>query len=109
MTKRKRRVACASAGRPSMNVCTHEWDDVGYGYLCLLCGLVDPCFEDEREYDQDDDDEDEFDCGWVRGIGCTLAGTEECSFECPHRRELEKGMALTRARLAKRATTKGVE
>ena len=30
-------------------------------------------------------DEEDFDCGYVRGEGCSLAGTEECDFECPYR------------------------
>lgn len=90
-----------------MAICKHSWVEETYGYLCTACGMVDPCFEDERMYADDDypddDDEPEFDCGWVRGMGCTMAGSEECDWECPHRRDFERGMALTRARLAKRA------
>jgi hypothetical protein len=90
-----------------MTVCKHDWIEEPYGYVCALCGMLDPCFEDERGYEYDganDDDEDEwlYRCGWVRGAGGTLAGTEECDFECPMRSNFEKGMALTQARLAKR-------
>ena len=70
-----------------------------------------PYLEDEMDSDYpvagrgddwDDDDEETFDCGWVRGVGCQLAGTEECDFECPFRDDNYRGLALTRARLAKR-------
>jgi len=43
------------------------------------------------DYDDFDDgldpeeEEDYFDCGWMREGGCSLAGTEECDFECPNR------------------------
>lgn len=78
-----------------MTICNHVWVEEDYGYLCTACGLVDPCFEGERRYDPDDwnenedwnDDEEWFDCGWVRGVGCTLAGTESCDFDCPFRFE----------------------
>lgn len=83
----------------------HQWVEEQYGYVCMICGLVDPCFDDEREYQTDpydEDNEDWFDCGWVRGVGCTKAGSEECDWECPHRAAFEKGMRLTQARLAKR-------
>lgn len=66
--------------------------------------------EDDSDYpaagrgdDWDDEDESEFDCGWVRGVGCQLAGTEECDFECPFRDDNYRGLRLTQARLAKRA------
>jgi hypothetical protein len=54
------------------------------------------------------DPEDEWDewidrCGWVRGHGCQLAGTEECDFECPFREGNYRGLRLTAARKAKRA------
>jgi hypothetical protein len=64
--------------------------------------------DDDSDYpasgrgDDWDDDEDEFDCGWVRGVGCQLAGTEECDFECPFRDENYRGLRLTQARIAKR-------
>ena len=84
-----------------------------YGHDCAVCGeLVYPYgsepWNDDEDYswteDGWDDDESEFDCGWVRGVGCQLAGTEECDFECPHRNDNYKGLRLTQARLAKRAT-----
>lgn len=95
-----------------MIVCKHTWVTEDYGFICTTCGMADPCFEDERSYPGDDwpndeqDDDEYFDCGWVRGQGCTMAGTEECDWECPHRRDFEKGMRLTQARLAKRAKEK---
>lgn len=40
------------------------------------------------DYDDDLDDEDEdfgFDCGLDDEGQCSMAGTEDCDFECPHR------------------------
>lgn len=70
--------------------------------------LLEDCDEWDDEDDEWRDIEDDEDywlqeCGWVRGQGCTMAGSEECDFECPFRRDFERGMTLTRARLAKRA------
>ena len=65
-------------------------------------------WDDGDDWDHDDrEEEDELDywlgnCGWVRGQGCTLAGTEECDFECPFRADNYKGLRLTQARLTKR-------
>ena len=95
--------------------CDHEWTESYYGHDCKKCGTFvphggapwDEWDDDDGIRDEwDDDEESEFDCGWVRGVGCQLAGTEECDFECPHRRDFEKGLALTKARLAKRAKEK---
>lgn len=87
-----------------MTVCKHEEQDEGrYGRICLLCGLVLEMYDEDEPRDDWEDDEEWFDCGWVRGMGCTKAGSEECDWECPHRRDFEKGMRLTQARLAKRA------
>lgn len=95
--------------------CKHEKLVEGYyGHDCAACGeLVYPYgsapWDDVGDDDYpdagdgwDDDDESEFDCGWVRGQGCQLAGTEECDFECPFRDGNYKGLRLTQARLAKR-------
>lgn len=94
---------------------THAWTEEYYGWLCVPCGLFyaygcAPWEDDDWSEVWDDDgiradvdDEHEFDCGWVPGMGCTMAGSEDCDWECPHRRDFEKGMALTQARLAKRA------
>lgn len=38
--------------------------------------------------DDDEPDEDEFDCGFVVGEGCAMAGTEDCDFDCPWRDRL---------------------
>lgn len=92
-----------------MTICKHAWVEEAYGYVCTACGAVDAYDDDVRDYeypDEHDDDEEWFDCGWVRGMGCTMAGSEICDWECPHRRDFEKGMRLTQARLAKRAREK---
>ena len=93
--------------------CDHKWIESYYGHDCEKCGTFFPhggAPWDEPIYPDEDwpnekpyDDEEWFDCGWVRGMGCTMAGSEICDWECPHRRDFEKGMRLTRARLAKRA------
>src|SRR5262249_54107533 len=59
--------------------------DTGDGYHCLECSAFIPYADDPQdddwdgEYHDDDDDDEEDDwlyrCGWVRGIGCTLAGS----------------------------------
>jgi hypothetical protein len=57
-------------------------------------------YPDETEVDvldtwlDDDDQEWEFDCHMTvdqagRANGCELAGTEECEFDCPYRRDGE--------------------
>jgi len=44
---------------------------------------------DEPDEDFDDDfDEDDFECGFIPGDGCLMAGTEDCDFECPYRDRL---------------------
>lgn len=98
-----------------MSACKHEQLREGYyGHDCAACGeLIYPhgCApweegEDDGNYQGDGWDDGEtdeyYDCGWVRGVGCTLAGTEECDFECPFRDDNYKGLRLTQARLAKR-------
>lgn len=42
----------------------------------------------EPDDDYDEPDEDEFDCGFIPGHGCLMAGTEDCDFECPNRDRL---------------------
>jgi hypothetical protein len=44
-------------------------------------------FSPEAEEDEDLDEPD-FDCGFVPGHGCQLAGTEDCDFDCPYRDSL---------------------
>lgn len=110
--------------------CSHVWRDAYGGSECVYCGLFYPSggapwdvpIEDTDDTPRgtcevcggewgdgwsscqcEDEDEDDFDCGWVRGQGCTKAGSEECDWECPHRSAFERGMRLTQARLAKRA------
>lgn len=90
--------------------CKHDWSEEYYGVRCKVCDLFyphgcEPWAPGLNYYDSlddDEDDEDFFDCGWVRGVGCTLAGTEECDFECPYRAELYKGLRLVKARMAKK-------
>lgn len=66
---------------------------------CLRCDaqterwMCEPCAADEmfeRECDEPDMDEDEmfleYECGWMPGGGCMLAGTEQCDWECPRGR-----------------------
>lgn len=95
--------------------CDHEWTESYYGHDCKKCDTFVPhgCGPwDEPPYPYDDWNENEdwdeewFDCGWVRGQGCTMAGSEICDFDCPHRDDFLKGMRLTQARLAKRAKEK---
>ena len=97
-----------------MTACDHDWKESYYGFDCTKCGAFGPAdmWDDaDGDYPSDDwpndksydEDEPWFDCGWVRGMGCTKAGSEECDWECPHRRDFEKGMMLTHARLAKRS------
>jgi len=64
-------------------------------------------FDDDREVDPFDEWLDR--CGWVRGQGCTLAGSEECDFECPFRRDFERGLALGQPRLGQRQAAKKVK
>ena len=95
--------------------CDHDWKESYYGFDCTKCGAFGPAdmWDDaDQDHPSDDwpndenDDEDYFDCGWVRGVGCTLAGTEECDFECPYRSANYRGLTLTQARMAKRAKEK---
>jgi hypothetical protein len=48
-------------------------------------------------YEADDWDEEDFDCGAMRDmnhrmVGCSMAGTEECDFECPYREIVERSL-----------------
>lgn len=50
-------------------------------------------WEDNDDYDDDDVflvEDGQFDCGFVTGEGCSMAGTEDCDFDCPYRDELMK-------------------
>jgi hypothetical protein len=49
---------------------------------------------DDEDFDVDEDDED-YDCGMLfdekgRPMGCQLAGSEDCDFDCPYRAEFEQ-------------------
>jgi hypothetical protein len=42
-------------------------------------------FDDYDDYDEEDED-DMFDCGMdSSGLSCSMAGSEDCDFECPNR------------------------
>lgn len=46
-------------------------------------------WDDDPEFDEADDDELEFDCGWSPASGgCSMAGSEDCDFECPYREDM---------------------
>jgi hypothetical protein len=40
------------------------------------------------DYDYKDGCDDSFECGFIPGVGCGLAGTEDCDWECPFRKDL---------------------
>lgn len=48
------------------------------------------CIADDLDHEEPEMDEDEaflsFQCGFIPGQGCTLAGTEDCDWECPRGR-----------------------
>ena len=54
------------------------------GFCPYLGTCDDDEFDDYWRDDWEDEDEDYFDCGFVPGEGCLLAGTEDCDFECPY-------------------------
>ncbi len=75
----------------------------------------DPVFDEGDFVDDDggdlcDEDEEIFDCGVYRDergriLGCSMAGSEECDFECPYRASVERSLAAQaghRTRKAKR-------
>jgi hypothetical protein len=62
-----------------------------------------PLGENEPDYvlENGEDDEEEFevpvDCGIYRDshyriLGCSMAGTEDCQFDCPHRKEVDRAL-----------------
>lgn len=90
-----------------MTTCVHAKLVEGYyGHNCAACGeLIYPygCapwddvgdedydgeFWDNDECEPDEDEEWLGRCGWAQVAGiCTLAGTEECDFECPFSAEM---------------------
>ncbi len=57
-------------------------------------GFDDPDFDDEQDYDGDDGEPD-FDCGAMYGpkgepMGCSMAGSEDCDWDCPYRGEVDR-------------------
>lgn len=51
--------------------------------------------EDDFPEDDLEEDEEYFDCGYIPGEGCTMAGSEDCDFECPYRFGAVSGRWLT--------------
>ncbi len=54
-----------------------------------------PPFTDEEFDDEEFDDDENFDCGMCfdqngRMLGCELAGTKQCDWDCPYREEFER-------------------
>lgn len=45
-----------------------------------------PCFDNDDDM-VDDELEDFFDCLMMRDGSCGAAGSEDCEFECPYRRD----------------------
>lgn len=72
-----------------------DWEEGSTGPVYQVCG---PCVKRHNEYEADsfDDDRDcefepdeyeEFDCHMDREGHCGAAGSEDCEFECPYRRD----------------------
>lgn len=54
-------------------------------------------YDDEQDGDFEEDGEFDFDCGAMFGpkgepMGCSMAGSEDCDWECPHRAEVERSL-----------------
>ena len=59
-------------------------------------GFDDSDFDTDAE-DYDEDGEFEFDCGAMRDmsgrmVGCSMAGSEDCDFDCPYRESVERSL-----------------
>ncbi len=58
--------------------------------------MTDEDYEDS-DCDYEDDEDPDFDCGWTpEGGGCSLAGTEDCDFECPYRDDMIRDLKRRR-------------
>lgn len=62
-----------------------------------------PCFDDDLDREDDDELEDFFDCHMDRRGHCGAAGSEDCEFECPYRRE-QRERALARRKKDERGS-----
>lgn len=40
--------------------------------------------DDDDFFEEETPEEENFDCGFIPGEGCQLAGTEDCDFNCPY-------------------------
>jgi hypothetical protein len=66
------------------------------------CNLEEFMFNDSSEdfddYDREEyDEEEDFDCGAMRDlsgrmVGCSMAGSEDCDFDCPYRESVERSL-----------------
>ncbi len=58
--------------------------------------IDDDCYMDEDD-GFDDDEDPVFDCGWTPEVGgCSLAGSEDCDFECPYRDDMIRDLKRRR-------------
>lgn len=49
-------------------------------------------YEEDDDYEcdpEDDEDDDSLDCGMERNGQCSMAGSEQCDFECPLMLEIQ--------------------
>lgn len=60
-------------------------DDSSYDGLCSACYDAQHSFEDNDDYEPDE--YEAFDCHMGRDGLCGAAGSEDCEFECPYRRD----------------------
>lgn len=70
-------------------------------------------FYDEFDDEPDGDgwDEHDFDCGAMYGpkgepMGCSMAGSEDCDWDCPYRAEVDRQLAAQHAARARWAKAK---
>jgi len=63
-----------------------------------MCEWGEEFYDDEDVTDPDyEEDNEEFECGAYRGmdhklLGCSMAGSEECDFECSFRETVERSL-----------------
>jgi hypothetical protein len=63
----------------------------------MILNYEDDYLDDDGTGEWDEDDEEQFDCGVYRDgngriLGCGMAGSEECDFECPYRESVERSL-----------------
>lgn len=47
--------------------------------------MIEDDYLDDDRMDLDEEEDFDFDCGMDSSGGCSMAGSEECDFECPNR------------------------